>query len=501
MEEYVDRLKKDGYIDTFEEHGDFLDSFEFENKVHPIDDYIYSFKNAMPQIEFYDDEDLTDTLKEYYGIISNQSHAYDKTSYPVRMFSMLDNPSDLTKLDGMLDSSLRHQCSIYTQTYYWIIFMIEMLRRHPDAINAVDDNDCEIPLKRQLYYEFYVLDGILSYYSRDLQPSYIYYSTDKTSDFHKTFVTEKIISMVEEHIIKMKSTLIEKCKKNEITPIRAMWLYACPMKSSEVRSILSCTNNKYIRCSIFWVAGFQLLTTIKNLCKTSLETTAFENGLSVKKGYNARNQNLSITKKNKKNEPCIDDDRKPNSSVEEFKSFVLFCYRWLYQIESESDMENYKNHYGWDGSSEKVEEILEKEPHYKTNYYDSYIERIQFFQKLKSIKKEECDNNTIKDLYKLKNNEDKPNYVNLHVANVSFHPFYSFTYNTNNFWNTVIYDKGINGNYANMAQEYRSYYKDHSSKTHYYFTDKEYDDNNEYCYFLYDRYIYIQQRDKKNDFF
>ena len=78
----------------------------------------------MPQIEFYDDEDLTDTLKEYYGIISNQSHAYDKTSYPVRMFSMLDNPSDLTKLDGMLDSLLRHQCSIYTQTYYWIIFGI-----------------------------------------------------------------------------------------------------------------------------------------------------------------------------------------------------------------------------------------------------------------------------------------------------------------------------------------------------------------------------------------
>jgi hypothetical protein len=58
-------------------------------------------------------------------------------------------------------------------------------------------------------------------------------------------------------------------------------------------------------------------------------------------------------------------------------------------------------------------------------------------------------------------------------------------------WTTSIYDNNIECEFSNIAKEYMSYYKDHSTSTHYYFTPHEHNCEGR-GYFFHGNNVYLE---------
>lgn len=291
-------------------NDDFYKNFgkQFPLEEYPsFDDLLVNFNSVAPQIEFDENVSLIDTLKKYYEIIGRYGTAYLPTWHPYYIFDFIKNPENFHNMPGrngisFLEGFLRQQGSIYTQIYYCIIFMIEVLNREEDAICS---KSAKIPLHYQIYYETYIFDVIFRYYIHKHTPSYSYnfkssnnynpHFLESCSDpfsqqsLHleklKIEVTSKFVSLVEYHFCRLKSKLLDKCKREEITPTRALWLCFVPLNYEELKSILNSISNKYIRSSLFFAAGFQMIPNIDKLIKNDIELNAYNNGYDSKKKH------------------------------------------------------------------------------------------------------------------------------------------------------------------------------------------------------------------------
>lgn len=427
---------------------EFLNRIQYNNG-YKFEDYLNNFNNIMPQVIFNSDEPLVETAKKFFAIIGNHSHAISgDISPPYKLFDLLQKPDELLLLDGTLDSTLRHQGSIYIQTYYWIIFIIELLNRNEDAIH----NNSKIPLEYQLYYEYYIIDALINYYSCGLQPWY-YKNIIKSEIFNeytnldtqKNIITAKIIKLVEEHLIKLKNILIQKCKKNQITPIRVLWLYPSPLSFEEIKDVLDCTKNKYIRSSLIWVAGFQKINEVKDLCENDLEKQAFEIGYNI--------NNKSFIK---------------NNSKLEIK--IIHNYYYNYGM-------NYSDNkfFGWDGTNKEIEDEINK--YNNKDLIDYYEERKELFKFL--------NNNPNKVDLKELNKKFFPQGNRSTKSFLTFHPFYTFNNNVLN-WNYIITKENIN--FKNISNEYINYYKNNNSNINYYLNEYE-----NTCYFFHNDNLIVYE--------
>lgn len=447
---------------------EFTVTSEFSNNVdfdkgYLFEDYINKFQEIMPQIIFDSEKNIIYTVKEYYEIIGKHSHAYGYTAPPDRLFQLIQNPNELRNLEGILDNSLRHQGSIYPQTYYWIIFIIELLNRCDDAIVSSNTN---ITLNCQLFYEYYVIDALIQYYSINLEPSFYDYDIMNALpelDIKKTEVSKKMINLVEENLVKLKNTLIEKCKKNEITPIRVLWLYACELSYDEVNDILNNTNNKYIRASLFWVAGFKELDLIKDNCKNELEKESFKSGYDIKINY-----------KNRK----IKEDCNYNKIIKDnlIETKIVYNYNYMYRYGFyENDNELY---YGFDGTNQDYEKSDTVNDYYNNHKNENYKKRKELFKYLNENLK--IDINEFHEKF-----FSGVNCGNKHL--LTFHPFYTFQYGLGVLnWHSGIYTDNINCEYKNIAEEYTSYYNNNDTDMHYYLCKHE-----NTSYFFYDGQLII----------
>ena len=269
----------------------FCGQFCFED-TFKLEDYYYKFNEVAPQITFHEDESLFETLKKNYQIIGNQSNAFGHDSGPSYLFEFIERPETYhQKYFGYLETSIRHQGSIYTETFYWLIFMIEILNRQEDAICS---KNSKIPLEYQIYYENYIIQPLIESYIN--KRSICFWSHNKNSKLieelkelesesyskEKDLVTESItfnfVKLVEAHLCRIKDKLLDKCLKEEITPVRALWLSVVPITFEEISNILNKIKNQYIRVSLFWVSGFQKITLIKDMAMSDIEKNAFDLG-------------------------------------------------------------------------------------------------------------------------------------------------------------------------------------------------------------------------------
>ena len=66
--------------------------------------------------------------------------------------------------------------------------------------------------------------------------------------------------------------------KEEITPTRTLWLSCVPLTYDDLFNVINKVKNKYIRSSLFFVAGFQNISKISELVKNNIESDAFTLG-------------------------------------------------------------------------------------------------------------------------------------------------------------------------------------------------------------------------------
>jgi hypothetical protein len=239
-----------------------------------------------------------------------------------------------------------------------------------------------------------------------------------------------------------------------------------------MRSILHCTTNKYIRSSLLWVSGFQQLHEIKSMSANNLEDRAYVFGYNVKHNYlyrySQKNDTQSYYKmgflKNKITEEYTED-------AEEVKCFYKCNFFRHYDTEKDIIPKQ-----GWDGVNKEIEDYLHD--------WDAehYQDRLKLFQKLNSRKKGDK-----KSLGFLKKKNGPLVQVNNHSkrALVSFHPFYCFSYRMEN-WGLIFWTE-----YTNTANEYKSYYKDHTAKAHYYISADEHNTGDYGYFFLDDSTVYV----------
>ena len=401
----------------------FASQFTF-GEPYLLEDFLDYFDEVMPQIKFNDNENLLDTFKKYYRVIGSHSTAYGGTYHPQYLFDLIKDPGNFDKTGfDFIENTLRHQGSLYTQTYYWIIFMIEILNREEDAISS---ESARISLSHQIYFEFYIFQPLIRNYIYGARPEFIY-NTRSPSIFSKTSegkdlellkdkVGKKIVSLVKFHFCRLKDKLIEKCMKEEITPTRALWLAFVPLTFEELFNIITNINNKYIRSSLFFVAGFQKISKIRELSKNIIENNAFDIGLEINECNEYREKN-QIT--------SYDDNNF------EFKDFSK------------------------DGASKFYRFIFRSE------------ERDKFSKKFNKMRTSKITN------------EDLELFKKYYCTNIeTYYTFYPFLY----FGNFLIKNwvagcscslKLIDMQYSSVAEEYKNYYKDNNCKTHHFISENE----------------------------
>ena len=404
-------------------YSNFANQFTFGN-AHLLEDFLDNFDEIMPQIEFNGNESLLDTFKKYYSVIGSHSTAYGYTYHPYYLFDFIKDPGNFhNKHFDFIENTLRHQGSLYTQTYYWIIFMIEILSRESDAISL---DSARIPLKFQIYYENYIFRPILSNYIDGARPEFIY-NTRPPSKFNensggkelemlKDKVGKKIITLVKFHFCRLKDKLIDKCMKEEITPTRALWLTLVPLTYEELFNIITTIENKYIRSSLFFVAGFQKISKIRELTKNIIEKNAFDVGFEA-----------------------------------------IECSEYRYEQLTYYDDNNFEfKQYSKDGIS-KFNEFIFRDKKEKDKFSKKFNKMRTF-----KITNEDCE------------------LFNKH-HNTAFETFFSF-YPFLIYGNVLIknWTVGCSGYlglteelYSNVAEEYKNYYKNNNCKTNHFISENE----------------------------
>lgn len=433
----------------------------YETKVIPFEDLVENFDEVMPQIEFNKDEELIDTLKKYWKIIGNHSASYGPSEIPFYLIDFIKDPGnfDLSKAE----TSLRHQGSIYTQTYYFIIFIIETLDRMEDSVKNENSENSKIPLYYQLYYETYIFEPIFKYYVIRFKPWFIYntrisekynmespFFYDKDDPYYikiellKNKIIKKIINLVEEHFCRLKDNLLNKCLKEEITPSRALWLSFVPLNYDELYTILNKIENKYIRSSLFFVAGFQNIKGINELVKNEIENNAFVDG----------NKCFQIKENNEINE---------NEENNEMKLIKLDYKNMFEELNNETKIEGinaFKSFYINYENSDKIDEYIE----YFKNIPSNEMNEIKKLNNIDEIKEKKINNNEI--INKIERIED------------NFYTFYPFYYYSKlNIYNWMAGlscgVKLLRNNFIPIALEYKNYYQNNNSKTSYYINENE----------------------------
>ncbi len=405
------------------------------DKCAPLEDLINNFETVMPQIEFKDNESILETFKKNYLSIANQSTAYGETYHPYYLLDFLPDPKNNHKdFINRIENLLRHQGSLYTQTYYIIIFLIEILNREEDAIIS-NNSDLSIPLRYQIFYENYIFDPIFKNFIFGHRPEFIYNTnvskiynqnvgidTDEATKLNqiKDEIGQKIVSLVHEHILRQKNKLIEKCKKEEITPTRALWLTFIPLTYEDVMnlgSILSSIKNKYIRSSLFFVAGIQKLSPIKELAKNVIESNAYDVGYqAIKyKEYMETNQ----------------DDDFEYSDISNDGIKIFYHYNFKQNMTTG-----------------------------KVDIRDRFLEK---FNKLPDSEMTQEDYNLLKS-----HHIDWETYF-------TFYPFYRYSQTL--LWNwhcglSCNFER-IEEEYSKIEKEYENYYKDHNCKPYHFIEENE----------------------------
>lgn len=406
---------------------DFVVNFNF-NSCYSFDDFLEKSNEIMPEIEFNDNENLIETLKKYYGVIGNHTAAYSISPLYL-LFNLIHNPGEFDI--SILEDTLRHQGDIYTQTYYWIIFMIEILNREEDAISS---ENTRIPLYLQIYYEIFILEPLLNNYIFNIRPSFIrntsigekykvshedyLYQSEKYLQLEplKDKVGQNLVNIVENHFFRLKDKLLEKCMKEEITPTRALWLSCVPLTYDELFNILNNISNKYIRSSLFFVAGFQNILKISDLVKNNIESNAFVLGNDCYKCKENKENNYTIKFK----DLCLDG---------------ICIFKTLF-FNKQND--------------------------------DKIIDNI--YQQYKNI--------PIHKMNKQQYNDFTTKVLRTQDDFYSFYPFYVFgekSGKTINNWQTgrSCGDEFIKRHFTPIAIEYKKYYKDNNSKLSFYINENE----------------------------
>lgn len=330
---------------TINNINDWCSNFYFEN-TYKLEDYYYNFNEIAPQITFHKDESLFETLKKNYQIIGAHANAMGHNYGPTYLFEFILRPETYHNFYFVhLETAIRHQGSIYTETFYWLIFMIETLNREEDAICS---KNSKLPLKYQIYYENYIIQPLINFYVR--KNSICFWSHCKNSQLiehlqnldsesyskKKDSITESItfnfVKLVEDHLCRIKEKLLKKCLREEITPVRVLWLFAVPLSFEEVSKIINFTNNIYIRVSLFWVSGFQNITQIKDMALSDIERDAFDLGL----------------KNSKNNTDDFEDEEYSYDEVELYTFHPCFFFKYNFQnwhVGISSHIDFYEHHY------------------------------------------------------------------------------------------------------------------------------------------------------------
>lgn len=402
---------------------DFVINFKFDS-CYPFDDFFEKSNEIMPEIEFNDNEDLIETLKKYFGIIGKHNTAYSISPLYL-LFNLINNPVEFDI--SILENTLRHQGDMYVQNYYWFIFMIEILNREKDAICS---ENARLPLHRQIYYEMFLFEPLLNNYVYGTGPAFIrnikasekynmeshdYFAQNEKYKKIKPLindVTRKLVNLVERHFCRLKNTLLEKCMKEEITPSRTLWLSCVPLTYDEIFNLLNKINNKYIRSSLFFVAGFQNIINISELVKNNIESDAFVLGSDCYK--------------------CKGNSDKKNNNFQELSLDGLCTFKSFY---------------------------------FDTNHDMTMIDRI--YQQFK--------NTPIQKMNEEQYNDFTNNIFRTEDNFYSFYPFYVFGEKIIENWRTgeSCGEEFIDNHFTPISIEYKKYYKDNSSKLSFYINENE----------------------------
>ena len=466
--------------------------YKLWNRAYKLSDYLTNFNQIMPQIVFnynginIDSEDEDDisyasTETDY----SSDEDEYEKnnslkhikkntfidqyTSFRNSFLNMHWLPNNFQQKDPLfkffnnpkinadsliyhLNDSLIKKGHLFAHSYYLIIFLIEFLNNEKDAIKTFT----RIMLEHQLMLELNVLNPLVSFYSEDFCPTF---DIDKVTEKHSkpshninvTKLTHKFVKLVEEHLIRIKSNLINSCLKESISPIRTMWLYAVPLTFDELHNMLLVINNKYIRASLFWVAGFQKVMSIRNDINFDIERTAFDCGLECKLKYEHRlsgsSENFSYKKHNL-------------VEIKEFNSYNSgFCDKCgigspVYNEEDCEQIIKWNNNVGWNGECDCIDKISLDDLSKRTNFLIStnYLEK---------------SNISIEQMEVLLGESERKYYY-------GYHPFYKFTFTCPNWTiNASIELNYYLYNFSKIALEYKNYYNNSSYESKYFLHEDE----------------------------
>ena len=418
---------------------EFMNQFILD-KCPTLEDLVNDFDKYMPQIKFTENESILETLKKNYLSVANQTTAYGESYHPYYLLDFLKDPkNNQENFIGRIENLLRHQGSIYTQTYYVIIFLIEILNREEDAIIS-NNSDLTIPLRYQIYYENYIFHPIFNNYIHGQRPEFIYntrnseiYNQNVDPDSNdsrklnqvKDGIGQKLVSLVHEHLLPLKDKLIEKCKREEITPMRALWLSIIPLTYEDVLkldSIIKSIKNKYIRSSLFFVAGVKKLSLIKKLANNRIENNAYDTGYeAIKyKEYMKINQ----------------DDKKFKFKDIGTDGIKIFNH---YNLGSKYDHYDFINN---------------------VDHRDSFIAK---FNNLHESEMTQEDYNLLK------------SYHSNYKSYFTFYPFYKYGRYLLKNWHCGLScgSELIEEEYSKFEKEYENYYRNHNSKTYYFLDDNE----------------------------
>jgi hypothetical protein len=237
--------------------------------------------------------DLVAKVDEYAATLGTANHAYgklvdgelnklktlikcpsldDKALEQQDEYHMVFGGNQARDVEQFLTSGSRHQGSIYSATYYVLQFLLEMLMREPDLIDE-DAASKFRTLDIQLWYEMYILDVLIRHYRT---------FHGYRGNFEQVFHDPQFDTL--RHAINIhKDTLLQNCADCNITPVRALFLFVTDCTENDIQAVLDiCGPNKYVRTSLFWVAGFKGFNVMP---VTERERSAFGSGQMFIQGY------------------------------------------------------------------------------------------------------------------------------------------------------------------------------------------------------------------------
>lgn len=192
----------------------------------------------MFTLEFSKDKTLGDILVQYENELKRILLTYKNVKF---LKDILEKPEHGNFTDCYEDEKYK------PSMYYICQFIFELLMREDDLIDSNSSSRFKT-LGVQLFYELFILGTLFGHYqSWDVTSRY-----DNRINFNNPGHDQLV-----EQIQKYKNTLLQKCKLEQITPVRALFLFVTDCTSEEISSVLSQISNRYITASLMWIVGFK----------------------------------------------------------------------------------------------------------------------------------------------------------------------------------------------------------------------------------------------------